>query len=1051
MSTLKAARADNFYYPANAEETHIQQRKRMRKPPKRNRNFDIPLGDDDSEIKWSGRGTVIRFEMPFKVICKGCNEYIAKGVRFDAERKAVGMYFSTVIYAFRMSCLFCHARIIIQTDPEHTDYICKAGVVKKVEDFDVKDAETVAVGHDLTEGQLRAADPLFILEQQAKNNQLAVHEQIQKTTVSDLPQARPRELERNEVYNEKKRLEYLVELSDMNNADDYMANSALRRRFRIKKKELQAQEAKQNPNFSLPLLKESEQDIEIAKKIKFLSSSSKIKSYLKKTNFVLHESKVDNVYDVIPLLPLWNRISSIQLISCFTYEPIAEMVLNSLLDNVKYFKWIIPANMLHKSSFKSTQSVGLLLVDSDNIAFICGRSTVKMPLANSPLIGVVSSYMWSNSFDANDTNLTLLCTIAFIHVDGTIILIVPSREFRRVYIPYKDSCVVAVSGYLNLLLEASNYKAMLKTNNSTTYSEELLYFNNLIAIGYHDGSVVIIDLSNLSIVAKIVVSLPINCLELAISDSRIFLALASENRFSVFNMDSLLVYETKLGKGNITNIKRDYNNPNSFFVNGDNLYIINIKTNSFLRNLSINECLFYYSGEYTSLKVTRPKNNYIAKTLDWIPRKTFDIQGITNITSSLLNPSYLVCTTLTGHFLFINEGRVLKTIRNPFKGYVLKLVQHPRLPSVLAAGLDDGTVYMIFIEPENQDLFHFTFVMKLDAAIEDITWIIAHCNVNDSFTGPRKSKSDFVYRVWNSLNRSNYDSIIVANSKSQVKFSHIKEPIHSSYINEMTHVISVFPIRWPTNCNSMLASLIKPVKEHLCISFFEGGVVKLIVYECVITVDFHIGFIKVATLIIPVHGKPTCLEISKKQYNQIYRYQQAYGESMYNLNSHELSCTNALQEFLAIGDDMGYIYVTSIFNLYHTLQTRSQSMGGPTCCIFSETRISAGIEELRWGLVWKKYEMDINVKSCCMCNDDIVVLLSAIQNNGNTIILKLTNVNFSRSTHNILRFIKIKEMELGIVRQSWVETSSPMHMELTMASSSELSSISIKYGDVTHV
>ena len=32
----------------------------------------------------------IRFEMPFNVSCRGCKHTIARGVRFDAEKKTVG-------------------------------------------------------------------------------------------------------------------------------------------------------------------------------------------------------------------------------------------------------------------------------------------------------------------------------------------------------------------------------------------------------------------------------------------------------------------------------------------------------------------------------------------------------------------------------------------------------------------------------------------------------------------------------------------------------------------------------------------------------------------------------------------------------------------------------------------------------------------------------------------------------------------------------------------------------------------------------------------------
>lgn len=35
--------------------------------------------------------------MPFHIWCGGCNSMIAKGVRFNAEKKQVGNYYSTKV------------------------------------------------------------------------------------------------------------------------------------------------------------------------------------------------------------------------------------------------------------------------------------------------------------------------------------------------------------------------------------------------------------------------------------------------------------------------------------------------------------------------------------------------------------------------------------------------------------------------------------------------------------------------------------------------------------------------------------------------------------------------------------------------------------------------------------------------------------------------------------------------------------------------------------------------------------------------------------------
>lgn len=46
----------------------------------------------------SSTATMFRFEMPYNIWCGGCNSMIAKGVRFNAEKKQVGNYYSTKVW-----------------------------------------------------------------------------------------------------------------------------------------------------------------------------------------------------------------------------------------------------------------------------------------------------------------------------------------------------------------------------------------------------------------------------------------------------------------------------------------------------------------------------------------------------------------------------------------------------------------------------------------------------------------------------------------------------------------------------------------------------------------------------------------------------------------------------------------------------------------------------------------------------------------------------------------------------------------------------------------
>uniref|UniRef100_A0A3B0N6B5 CWC16 protein n=1 Tax=Theileria annulata TaxID=5874 RepID=A0A3B0N6B5_THEAN len=255
MSTLKAARADNFYFPPDQEDAG----KRFKKRRVGNRRD----GGDER------RGPIIRFEMPFKVICLDCGAYIAKGVRFDAEKKCVGKYYTTDIYAFKMACFKCFRPIVIQTDPEHTDYICKEGVRKKIELRDESRDDVITVGKD---NEMRD-NALYILEKRAEETQSIIGKEVGKEVSQDVRG------ETNEIIDDRKQIEYLEDLSESRSKDSYLANCALRRKFRTQKKLM---EKETHTNFSLPLLRPTTEDLEESKKITFITESKKLRSHFKR-------------------------------------------------------------------------------------------------------------------------------------------------------------------------------------------------------------------------------------------------------------------------------------------------------------------------------------------------------------------------------------------------------------------------------------------------------------------------------------------------------------------------------------------------------------------------------------------------------------------------------------------------------------------------------------------------------------------------------------------------------------------------------------------------
>jgi coiled-coil domain-containing protein 130 len=65
------------------------------------------------------------------------------GVRYNAEKSKVGMYYTTPIYKFRMKCHLCPNYIEMKTDPANHDYVIIAGARRKEQRWDPKENEQI--------------------------------------------------------------------------------------------------------------------------------------------------------------------------------------------------------------------------------------------------------------------------------------------------------------------------------------------------------------------------------------------------------------------------------------------------------------------------------------------------------------------------------------------------------------------------------------------------------------------------------------------------------------------------------------------------------------------------------------------------------------------------------------------------------------------------------------------------------------------------------------------------------------------------------------------
>jgi len=258
MSTLAAARADNFYYPQGWD------------PSKGSLNQyhnSHPLGQRAKKIK---QGIlVIRFEIPFHVRCMGeCKKMIGKGVRFNAEKKCVGNFHSTKIWEFSFRCHLCPQRIVVRTDPENTEYKFIEGACKILDTSEATDVEFMRAEE---EKRKIAEDPFYKLENDVKD--------IQKGK------------------EEKSRLQEIFEVQDNRSRDDYELNSLMRKKFRIEKKQIEAEEKEKQEykNVALPLPELTFDDKLAAKNAKFLGLDAFRTNRLMKRENIRTESIFKNV------------------------------------------------------------------------------------------------------------------------------------------------------------------------------------------------------------------------------------------------------------------------------------------------------------------------------------------------------------------------------------------------------------------------------------------------------------------------------------------------------------------------------------------------------------------------------------------------------------------------------------------------------------------------------------------------------------------------------------------------------------------------------------
>ncbi|CAH0720242.1 unnamed protein product, partial [Brenthis ino] len=209
---------------------------------------------------------IIRFEMPYNIWCEGCNNHIGMGVRYNAEKKKIGMYYSTPVYQFRMKCHLCDNHFEIKTDPGNLDYVIVSGARRQENRWDP--TENGQIVPETKETQKRLFDDaMFRLEHKT----------------GDLDASKL----------EKPRLGRLVGRNENVWKDDYEANCTLRRNFRKRRKELEESAINDSlllarSSLDINLLPESEEDKNMASLLSLRPSRSSEEAQKVNRNKLLH-------------------------------------------------------------------------------------------------------------------------------------------------------------------------------------------------------------------------------------------------------------------------------------------------------------------------------------------------------------------------------------------------------------------------------------------------------------------------------------------------------------------------------------------------------------------------------------------------------------------------------------------------------------------------------------------------------------------------------------------------------------------------------------------
>ncbi|KAL7946547.1 CWC16 protein [Trichoderma barbatum] len=213
-------------------------------------NNKHPLGNRASKLASHGILTV-RFEMPFPIWCAHCPKptIIGQGVRFNAEKKRAGNYYTSPIWSFRFRHAECGGWIEMRTDPKNTAYVVVEGATKR------------DTGGD--DGVDRSGDGAILTD--------AEREALRKNAFATLEKTIA---DRKQLEMAVERIDDLQDLSKRHWDDPYAQNQRLRKAFRVGRKEREkmaaaTEDLQERMGLGMDLLPEREEDAKRAALVDF--------------------------------------------------------------------------------------------------------------------------------------------------------------------------------------------------------------------------------------------------------------------------------------------------------------------------------------------------------------------------------------------------------------------------------------------------------------------------------------------------------------------------------------------------------------------------------------------------------------------------------------------------------------------------------------------------------------------------------------------------------------------------------------------------------------